>query len=218
MTVWKILLPVTLLGLAACAPASPAPVPALSSPTVAAATATRVPAPAAAGETATPEAVPQTQTLQNAEIGYRLTYDPQAFTPEMPGLLPNEVSGLRLTAPLGHTLESAYVLVTLEPTTNWHACLDTPPASDAGALESVPLGDRRVNGEGYRGYDVTVPVFVDSTFFDRQFRAYHMATSRCVTVHLLLHADRPADGVSEDDKQAAWARLMEVFLTMTWTE
>ncbi len=168
--------------------------------------------------TATPNTPPPTQTLQNAVIGYRLTYDSQAFTPEMPGVLPNEVSGLRLTAPLGSTLESAYLLVTLEPTTNWHECLDTPPASDAGALESVPLGDRRVNGEGYRGYDVTVPVFVDSTFFDRQFRAYHMATNRCVTVHLLLHADRPADGVSEDDKQAVWERLMGVFLSMTWMQ
>ena len=238
MTVRKIVLPLILLLLAACAPARPTPAPPVPSsmpaPTMAAATAmpSQAPAPTAtavatvvqvsptvsAVATATPNPPPQTQTLQNAEIGYRMTYDPQMFTPEMPGILPHEVSGLRLTAPLGETLESAYLLVTLEPTTNWHQCLDTPPQAEVGTLESTPLGDRRVNGEGYRGYDVVLPVFVDSTFFDRQFRAYHMQTSRCVTVHLLLHAERPADQVSDQDKQAAWARLMQVFASMTWTE
>ncbi len=205
MTVRKIVLPLILLLLAACAPARPTPASAVPS---------SMPAPTMAAATATP----QTQTLQNAEIGYRMTYDPQAFTPDMPDILPHEVSGLRFTGGLGETLESAYLLVTLEPTTNWHRCLDTPPKAEVGTLESTPLGDRRVNGEGYRGYDVVLPVFADSTFFDRQFRAYHMQTGRCVTVHLLLHAERPADQVSGRDRQAAWARLMQVFAGMTWTE
>lgn len=218
MTVRKIVLPLVLLLLAACASPRPAP-----SPAAAAVTATQTPAPTATVVQTSPTALavatatPQTQTLQNAEIGYHMTYDPQMFTPEMPGILPHEVGGLRFTGALGETLESAYLLVTLEPTTNWHQCLDTPPQAEVGTLESTPLGDRRVNGEGYRGYDVVLPVFVDSTFFDRQFRAFHMPTSRCVTVHLLLHAARPADQVSEQDRQAAWAHLMPVFLSTTWT-
>ncbi len=224
-----------LVGLAACAPGRPLPAstPVVEGPSTSPqALETHPPvaasSPSAVVWTSTPEGlastatatkapgVPQMQTLQNAELGYRLVYDPQAFVPELPGWLPNEVDGLRLLTPLGDTLESAYLLVTLEPTTNWHQCLDTPPAGEGGAMESRALGTLQVNGEGYQGYEVTVPVFVDSTFFERQYRGYHMPTSRCVTVHLVLHAERPADRVREEEKQAVWARLMEVFGTMTW--
>ncbi len=159
----------------------------------------------------------QPQTLQNTEIGYSLTYDAPDFAPDMPGLLPNEVDGLRLTAPLGETLEGAYLLVTLEPTTNWHQCLDAPPTAEVGTVTVLASDAWPVNGEGYKLYDVEMPVFADSTFFDRQFRAYYMPTARCVTVHLLLHADRPGDRVNAQDRQAAWAHLMRAFLSMIWT-